>query len=781
MDPAFVYLGMALVFGLFMAWGIGANDVANAMATSVGSRAITVKQAILIAAIFEFLGAFLAGGEVTATIRKGIIDSSMITDPTVLLHGMLASLLAAGVWLTIASRYGWPVSTTHSIVGALVGFALVAVGVDAVYLDKVGFIAASWVVSPVIAGTMAFVLIVSVQKLIFDKDDPERSARLYVPAYIFLTALVIGLVTALKGLSHVGMNINGLQAFAYSLVFASVVAGMGVLMIRRVKLATSTEVADFHFANVERIFNVLMIVTACAMAFAHGSNDVANAIGPVAAVVSIVDTGEIAQRSPIPIYVLLLGAVGIVVGLATYGYKVIRTVGSRITELTPSRGFAATLAAASTVVLASGTGLPISTTHTLVGAVLGVGLARGISALNLGVIRTIFMSWVITLPVGASLSVIFYFLLHFLMGSGEWMSEGMKKVMSEEEQLKRYSFSVWSYKQGEMVSLMIHIGDRLGLYKALNGAGPVSASELAEKTSLKERWLLEWLRGQAAARLLDYHDPDRFELTSIGAAVLADEESSLAFAAGAFAGQTPPATVDKIVEAFSTGVGLSYEELGPNAAHRTERMLGPWTRQELVPKIIPALDGVVAKLEAGAVAADIGCGGGVALMAMAQAFPASEFHGYDPSAHAIKRCEEKVAELGLSNVKLFVAGGESVPVEPTYDFLITFDCLHDMTRPADVIGSIKGAMKADGTWLIKDIRSQPDFKENLRNPLLAMFYGFSVSACMSSALSEPGGAGLGTLGFNPEVAEAMIKAAGFSRFHQHDFEDPSNLYYEVRP
>ena len=355
------------------------------------------------------------------------------------------------------------------------------------------------------------------------------------------------------------------------------------------------------------------------------------------------------------------------------------------------------------------------------------------------------------------------------------------KAELDADELKRYSFSVWSYKQGEMVSLMIHIGDRLGLYQALSGAGPVTAQALAERTGLKERWLLEWLRGQAAARLLDYHDGDRFELSPVGAAVLADETSSLAFAAGAFSGQTPPETVDKLVDAFKTGIGLSYEDLGPNAAHRTERMLGPWTRQELVPKILPALEGVVDKLTAGAVAADVGCGGGVALFAMAQAFPASEFHGYDPSQHAIDRCAAKAAEQGIKNVHLHVAGGEDLPTVPTYDFLITFDCIHDMTRPAEVISRIRGAMHDDGTWLIKDIRSAPDFKTNMRNPLLAMFYGFSVSACMSSALSEPGGAGLGTLGFNPDVAQSMVGEAGFSRFKMHDFDDPSNLYYEVRP
>ena len=351
----------------------------------------------------------------------------------------------------------------------------------------------------------------------------------------------------------------------------------------------------------------------------------------------------------------------------------------------------------------------------------------------------------------------------------------------DSDELKRYSFSVWSYKQGEMVSLMIHIGDRLGLYRAMANAGPITAAELATMTGLKERWLLEWLRGQAAARLLNYHDVDRFELPPAGAAVLADEEHSLSFAAGAFSGQTPPETVDKLIDAFRTGIGLSYEDLGPNAAHRTERMLGPWTRQELVPNILPALDGVVEKLQQGGVAVDVGCGGGIALFTMAQAFPNSQFHGYDPSQHAIDRCQAKADDLGLSNVHLQVAGGEALPGSPTFDFVITFDCIHDMTRPGEVIQAIRRCMKPDGTWLIKDIRSAPDFKQNMRNPLLAMFYGFSVSACMSSALSEPDGAGLGTLGFNPEVAERMVTEGGFSRFRMHDFDDPSNLYYEVRP
>ena len=348
------------------------------------------------------------------------------------------------------------------------------------------------------------------------------------------------------------------------------------------------------------------------------------------------------------------------------------------------------------------------------------------------------------------------------------------------EKLKQLSFSVWNFKQGELVATMIHLGDRLGLYQSMDGAGPMSAADLADRTGLKERWLLEWLRGQAAARLVDSADGEIFELSPEGAAVLADEEN-LSFAAGAFSSPMPPQTMDKLADAFKTGVGLSYEELGPNAAHRTERMLGPWTRQALVPNLIPRLDGVEAKLSAGATVADVGCGGGIAVATMAASFPKSTFHGYDPSSHAITRCNAKVSQGELTNLKTFVAGGEDLPKEPTYDFVITFDCIHDMTHPADVISSIRRALKPDGTWLIKDIRSSGNFQTNRKNPMLAMFYGFSVTACMSSALSKPDGAGLGTLGFNPEVAESMIRAGGFTQFTLHDIDDPSNLYYEVRP
>ena len=418
MEFSLWYLGLAAAFGLFMAWGIGANDVANAMATSVGAKALTIKQAILVAAVFEFAGAFLAGGQVTSTIRKGIIDATEINgNPELLIYGMLSALLAAGIWLLIASRKGWPVSTTHSIVGAIVGFAAVGIGVESVHWAKVGTIAASWVVSPVMSGFLAFFIFMSVQKLILNTKDPLKNARKYVPFYIFAVGFILALVTLMKGLKHVGLDLSGGQSVLIAFITGIVTMTIGITVIKRIKI-NPDEDADFRFTNVEKIFGVLMVFTACGMAFAHGSNDVANAIGPVAAIVSIVKTGVVAQKSSLATWILLLGAVGIVLGLATYGWRVMRTVGKKITELTPSRGFAAELAAASTVVIASGTGLPISTTHTLVGAVLGVGIARGIGAINLRIVRNIMLSWIITLPAGGILAILFFFLFKGMFYNG---------------------------------------------------------------------------------------------------------------------------------------------------------------------------------------------------------------------------------------------------------------------------------------------------------------------------------------------------------------------------
>jgi PiT family inorganic phosphate transporter len=409
-----ILLILACVFGLFMAWGVGANDVANAMGTSVGSRALTVKQAILIAMVFEFAGAYLAGGEVTSTIRKGIIDPAVLKEtPELLVFGMLSALLAAGTWLLVASMMGWPVSTTHSIVGAIVGFASIGISVDAVNWGKVGNIVASWVVSPVLAGTISYMLFRSVQSLILNQRDPFSRAKRIIPIYMFAVGFLITMITMLKGLKHVFSDTGVAMSFGQCALIATgvgiLVALVGSILLKRVKRDEEAEKSN-RFASVEKVFAVLMVFTACAMAFAHGSNDVANAVGPLAAVVQVLKSGSVDTTSIMPSWILLLGGVGIMLGLATYGFKVMGTIGRKITELTPSRGFAAELGAAATVVLASATGLPVSTTHTLVGAVLGVGLARGIAALNIRVISTIFMSWLVTLPAGAALAIVFFFL-----------------------------------------------------------------------------------------------------------------------------------------------------------------------------------------------------------------------------------------------------------------------------------------------------------------------------------------------------------------------------------
>lgn len=359
--------------------------------------------------IFEFAGAYLAGGEVTDTIRKGVIETSLFaSQPDVLVYGMMSALLAAGTWLLLASYMGWPVSTTHSIIGAIIGFACVSVGTEAVdWGGSVQGIVGSWIITPVISGFFAYVIFVSAQRLIFDTENPLFNAKRFVPVYMFITTMVIALVTIKKGLKHVGLHLTNGEAWMWAAAVSALVMVGGYVYIQK-KFANREE--DRSFSGVEGIFSVLMVITACAMAFAHGSNDVANAIGPLSAVVSTVEhMGEISTKSTIAWWILPLGGIGIVVGLATLGHKVMATVGTGITELTPSRGFAAQLATACTVVLASGTGLPISTTQTLVGAVLGVGFARGIAALNLGVVRNIVASWIVTLPAGALLAVVFFY------------------------------------------------------------------------------------------------------------------------------------------------------------------------------------------------------------------------------------------------------------------------------------------------------------------------------------------------------------------------------------
>ena len=416
------FVVLAVVFGFYMTWGVGANDVANAMAPAVGSRSITAVQALVLAAIFEFSGAFLAGGHVTETIRRGIIDATAVENsPEILVFGMLAALLATAIWLTVASSRGWPVSTTHAIVGAIVGFALVGIGVDAVNWQKIGQIAASWVISPVLGGLIAFLLMLSIRALILNTENPFQRARIWAPAYAFLVGFTISLVTVFRGLKHLRLDLSVPVSILLAAMVGLVLAAAGWAIVKRVHVDESAD-RDFHFASVEKVFTPMMIFTACAMAFAHGSNDVANGIGPMAAIVSVIEGARVGaeeivkQQSPLPLWTLILGGVGLVMGLTTMGYQVMKTLGNRITELTPTRGYCASLAAASTVVLASRTGLPVSTTHIAVGAIIGVGMARGIGAIDLRIIGRIVGAWLITLPVGAALAAFFFFALKGMFG-----------------------------------------------------------------------------------------------------------------------------------------------------------------------------------------------------------------------------------------------------------------------------------------------------------------------------------------------------------------------------
>jgi PiT family inorganic phosphate transporter len=408
------FIVFASVIGFLMAWGVGANDLANIMSTTMGSKAVSVRQAIMIAVVFEFAGAFLGGGHVTNTIRTGIINTALVTPPDFLIYGMLAILIAGMVWMSSASYLGMPVSVTNAVVGALVGFGLIVLGPSTVHWDKVKTIAISWVSSPVAAGTVAFLLFITIKRSILSQASPAQAVRRYAPLYLFLIGLIFAVMIVLKGLAHFDIHFHALANLGIMVVTALFVLLVGGLVLRRVENTGANTVHD-QLIYVEKIFGVLMGLTACAMVFAHGSNDVAIAVGPIAAVIGLAQHGnQLSGDMPIPAWSVLLGCVGVVSGLLMYGRKVIETVGSQITALTPSRAFAATFAAAATVIVSTSSGIPVSATQTLVGAVLGVGLARGIGALNLGMIRNIFMSWIVTLPVAAGLAVFFFYVLKFI-------------------------------------------------------------------------------------------------------------------------------------------------------------------------------------------------------------------------------------------------------------------------------------------------------------------------------------------------------------------------------
>ncbi len=403
MDLTTVILTVASLGGLYMAWTIGANDVANAMGTSVGSGALTLRGAIVVAAIFEFGGAMLVGGSVTDTIRKEIVDIQTLgSDPMVMAIGMTCCLLAAALWLNLATYAGWPVSTTHSIVGAVVGFGVAAGGMGAVDWATMGSIAASWVVSPLMGGVLGYSIFILIRRTILNAEQPLMALRRWGPIFVFPIIGILVLSAMFKGLKPLRLDLPFVPALLTAVAIGGVASFAAVPVFQRFSVNRKGS-SETELVRTEKAFIVLQIMTACFVAFAHGSNDVANAVGPLAAVFSAVKEG-VTETVQVPYRVLLIGAVGIVVGLATYGYKIMATIGKKITELTPSRGFSAEFAAATTIVLASKLGLPVSTTHTLVGAVIGVGFGRSIGAINLRVLRGIFASWFITVPFTAILA-----------------------------------------------------------------------------------------------------------------------------------------------------------------------------------------------------------------------------------------------------------------------------------------------------------------------------------------------------------------------------------------
>ena len=404
------WLVLACALGLYMAWTIGANDVANAMGTSVGSRALTLVQAIIVAGVLEFAGAVLVGAYVTDTVRKGIVDPMLFAgDPRLLVDGMLSALAAAAIWLHVATKLGWPVSTTHSIVGAVAGFGIIVAGSEAIQWAKLGQIAASWVVSPLTSGLVGYAIYRLVRRQVTERADPAEAARRNAPLLVGVMAFVLTLVLLFKGLKNLKLNLIAWQVLAA----AAAVALLSTLLAWRFGWRGQVRRRSGH-SPMEQVFCPLQVVTASFVAFAHGANDVANAVGPVAAVISTIGSGSVAQQVPVPWWILVGGGFGIVIGLASYGSRVMRTIGSRITEITPSRGFAAEFGAAVTILLGSKLGLPLSTTHTLVGAVIGVGFAGGIRALNLAVIRGIVASWILTIPFAGVVCVLVFKTLRYL-------------------------------------------------------------------------------------------------------------------------------------------------------------------------------------------------------------------------------------------------------------------------------------------------------------------------------------------------------------------------------
>lgn len=418
-DYSFYFLCIGALLCFLMTWGVGANDLANVMSTTMGSKSVSVRQAMIIALIFEFAGAFIGGGGVTETMRDGIIHSSALLDqPAILAKGMISVLFACTIWMNLASYLGLPVSITNALVGSVVGFGSLVLGPETIHWDQVSRIAISWVTSPLIAGIASYGLFISLQVSIFAQPDPLKKAKQMMPVYLFLIGIVLSFITVFKGLAHFHIHLSLKQNLALLLLSSLSLSIFGTVWLRHLPEKKSMRRQE-RFKQVEKYFAFLMALTTCAMVFAHGSNDVALAVGPLSTLYSLaMHSPQSIIEADYPNWIVLLGCCGVVTGLFMYGKKVIETVGSSITALTPSRAFAATLAAATTVVVSTSTGIPVSATQTLVGAVLGVGLARGIGALNLIIIRNIFMSWIITLPAASLLTIATYLVLHkFIPGT----------------------------------------------------------------------------------------------------------------------------------------------------------------------------------------------------------------------------------------------------------------------------------------------------------------------------------------------------------------------------
>ena len=413
MDPTtatLLIIGGAGAIAFYMAWSIGSNDVANSMATAVGAKAITFKQAVIIAGVLNFVGAVFVGSRVTETVSKGIISTSGI-DNHVLLLGFVASLLAAAIWVTLSTWREMPISTTHSIIGALIGFGIIAGGTSAVAWGKVGSVAASWVLSPVFGCILAFFVFKIIVKTIFAKDNPVSAAKIVGPIIFGFTAFLIASSLFLKTSLSENYGFSDTDGLIIATVVAVIVVLLGLVLFRKIQAKSSED-----YATVEGIFRKLQIGTSCYVAFAHGANDVANAIGPVAAIIPLAEGKDLASTIGVPYALLALGGVGIMVGCMTWGRRVMKTVGSRITSLTNTRGFSVDFGAATTVLIASKLGLPVSTSHTVVGAVIGVGLARGLEAVDLSVIKKIVVSWLLTLPIAAGTSIAIFLLLRAIVG-----------------------------------------------------------------------------------------------------------------------------------------------------------------------------------------------------------------------------------------------------------------------------------------------------------------------------------------------------------------------------